>query len=292
MDVASVCCFSWLPNISFLPWGLFPDGNRMFSPTRHGPPHRSDDEYISFREVRDRFGFYGVKIGRWVTAQEQETAAVHFYDALCDLMHILQVPETVISLRETLALHYGTGGRPGVAAHYSPQERAFALAKNAGPGSIAHEWFHAFDHYIGQQTFSDLPAATFASAGWLAQQATPVAHPLNDLLFACFRSVMLDETGNSPSSQFLASAEADRRFGTLYYSQPEEMCARAFEAFVQDSTIRNNFLVKGTKQTKEARLGLYPQGEQRQNTSEAFRNYFACLGSAVERTLSAPKKQS
>ena len=82
---------------------------------RHGPVHRSEDEYVSFREVRERFGFYGVRTGRWVTRTEQEAAAVNFYDALCDLMCILGVPETVISLRGTLALHYGTGGRPGVA---------------------------------------------------------------------------------------------------------------------------------------------------------------------------------
>ena len=248
---------------------------------RHGPVHRSEDEYVSFREVRERFGFYGVRTGRWVTHTEQEAAAVNFYDALCDLMCILGVPETVISLRGTLALHYGTGGRPGVAAHYSPQEKVFALAKNAGPGSIAHEWFHAFDHYIGQQAFSDLPPHAFASSAWLAQQATPVPHRLNDALFDCFRSVMLDDSGDSPSQQFQASAEADRHFGTLYYSQPEEMCARAFEAFIQDASIKNSFLVKGTLKSDEAKLGLYPQGHQRQATNHAFACYFSVLGAAL-----------
>ncbi len=249
--------------------------------TRHGPKHRSVDEYISFREVRERFGFYAVKTGRWVTASEQEQAAVHFYDALCDLMHILGVPEAVISLRGSIALHFGTGGRPGVAAHYSPQERAFALAKNAGPGSIAHEWFHAFDHYIAQQAFADLPANRFASPEWLNQKATPVAHPLNDLLFACFRAVILDPTGDAPSDLFSASAEADRASGILYYSRPEEMTARAFEAFIQDAAIKNSFLVKGTKKSREAELGLYPSGPQRQRINQAFACYFSALGQAL-----------
>lgn len=249
--------------------------------TRTGPPHRSNDEFVSFREVRERFGFYGVKVGRWVTDDEQTRAAEHFYDALCDLMLILKVPETVISLRNSLALHYGTGGRPGVAAHYNPQEKAFALAKNAGPGSIAHEWFHAFDHYIAQQAFSDVPASSFASPEWLNQKATPVAHPLNDLLFECFRAVILDSSGNAPSDLFTASAKADRASGILYYSRPEEMTARAFEAFVQDATIKNNFLVKGTKKSREAELGLYPTGSQRQRINEAFARYFHSLGHAL-----------
>lgn len=248
---------------------------------RRGPQHRSEDEYISFREVRERFGFYAIKTGRWVTPHEQERAAIHFYDALCDLMCILRVPEAVISLRGSIALHFGTGGRPGVAAHYSPQEKVFALAKNAGPGSIAHEWFHAFDHYIAQQAFSDLPVSSFASPAWLNQKATPVAHPLNDLLFKCYREVLLDDKGTAPSEQFKASASADKAAGILYYSQPEEMCARAFEAFVQDASIRNNFLVKGTKKSREAELGLYPSGSQRQRINDAFQCYFSALGQAL-----------
>jgi len=253
------------------------------APYRRGPKHRSDDEYISFREVRERFNFYGVKTGRWVTQKEQETAAVHFYDALCDLMMILGVPEDVISLRGTLALHYGTGGRPGVSAHYSPAEHAFALAKNAGPGSIAHEWFHAFDHYIADKVFEDIPSRCFASSAWLGD-ATPVVHPLNDLLARCFNAVILDEAGQSPSPLFVASARQDKQRGILYYSQPEEMCARAFEAFVQDAAIKNSFLVKGTKQTEEVELGLYPSDEQRQRINAAFSCYFSALGRAMHRS--------
>ena len=250
---------------------------------RNGPAHRSSDEYISFREVRDRFDFYTIKIGRWVTDTEQEAAAVQFYDALCDLMEILRVPEAVISLRGTLGLHYGTGGRPGVAAHYSPSEHIFALAKNAGPGSIAHEWFHAFDHYIASRAFSDLPPSAFASPAWLSE-ATPVPHPLNDLLFQCFRAVLLAPDGESPSEMFLASAAQDKRLGTLYYSRPEEMCARAFESWVQDAAITNHYLVKGTRQSPEAKLGLYPQGDDRKRCATAFEAYFRRLGASLTRT--------
>ena len=78
---------------------------------RRGPVHRSDDEYISFREVRNTFGFRTIKIGRWVSKQEQEQAAVHFYDALADLKTILGVPNEVISLRNTLALPSMTSAR-------------------------------------------------------------------------------------------------------------------------------------------------------------------------------------
>ncbi|MDF1764184.1 MAG: hypothetical protein P1U57_12305 [Oleibacter sp.] len=253
---------------------------------RRGPKHRSEDEFVSFREVRERFGFYSVNIGRWVTQHEQIDAALHFYDALCDLQSILQVPNFVISLRGTLALHYGTGGRPGVAAHYSPAEHVFALAKNAGPGSIAHEWFHAFDHYIAQYAFTENElnsslSSDFASKRWLKNDAIK-EHALNERLYYCFQCILLDDTGQSPSALFQHSVEQDKRLGIVYYAKPEEMCARAFEAFIQDAAIKNSFLVSGTKLSDDAKLGLYPTGRQRQAINQAFNDYFSALGLALK----------
>ena len=249
---------------------------------RRGLNHRGDT-VVTFLDVRRRFQFRTVEIGRWVTEPEKQRSAALFYDALCDLMTILGGTETLISLRGTLALQYGIGGRPGVSAHYSPATRSFALAKNAGPGSIAHEWFHAFDHYIADKLFTDTGKGEFASRLWLTRDDA-IAHPLNDLLQACYRTVLLNETGTEPSELFRQSAKADKAAGVNYYSQPEELCARAFEAFVQDADCKNAFLVRGTRESEEAKLGLYPQGEHRDRINRAFRNYFHNLGRALQRT--------
>jgi len=251
---------------------------------RNGPTHR-EHEACSFGHIRRRFDFRSIEIGRWVTEREKGVAAGHFYDALCDLMLILGVPEAVISLRSSLALHYGTGGRPGVAAHYAPNQRAFALAKNAGPGSIAHEWFHALDHYLADKAFYSASGIQFASSLWLAQgagQKALIPHPLNEKLAHCFACIMLDESGEQPSELFQHSLLADKSCGTVYYSQPEELSARAFEAFVQDSAIKNSFLVKGTKASTEAKYGLYPQGAERERANRAFADYFCTLGRALK----------
>lgn len=239
------------------------------------------DQPISFGDIRKRFDFRSISIGRWVTQQEQDRASGLFHDALADLMTVLQSPELLISLRGTLSLQYGIGGRPGVAAHYDPSTRCFSLAKNAGPGSIAHEWFHALDHYLGDKAFSDTPQGMLASKAWLSE-ATPVPHPLNDLLLACFKSIMLDEDGDKPSELFQISAQVDKAHSLVYYSKPEEICARSFEAFVQDAGTSNNFLVSGTKASAEAQQGLYPIGEQRERINTAFTNYFSRLGAALK----------
>ena len=266
----------------------YPDSKSKFPEIyRNGPDHRQGQE-CNFSLIRKRFDFRSVEIGRWVTRAEQQRAAEHFYDAFCDLMMILQVPELVVSLRGTLALQYGTGGRLGVSAHYSPGQRAFALAKNAGPGSIAHEWFHALDHYLADKAFTSADRTSFASGLWLEQGAGNqhlISHPLNQKLSHCFACIILDESGEQPSILFQRSLTIDKALGQSYYSQPEELCARAFEAFVQDAGLKNNFLVKGTKASKEAEYGLYPAGQQRQRINTAFSDYFQHLGLALARTV-------
>jgi hypothetical protein len=255
---------------------------RQFYRHNPGSPQQAhaNGQPISFVDVRSRFDFRSISIGRWVTNEERDRAADLFYHALVDLMDILQGPESLISLRGTLSFQYGIGGQPGVSAHYLPGNKTFSLAKNAGAGSIAHEWFHALDHYLGSKAFSDIDTSVFASEAWL-KDATPVPHPINDKLFACFRAIMLDEDGNDPSELFLQSVKTDREHNLCYYSKPEELSARAFEAFVQDAHISNNFLVAGTKASEEAKMGLYPQGEQRVRINAAFRDYFSILGYAL-----------
>lgn len=237
---------------------------------------------VSFVTVRRRFDFRSIEVGRWVTPQERDRAAGRFYQALCDLMTILRGPEPLISLRSTLGLQYGIGGRLGVAAHYIPATRQLALAKNAGTGSLAHEWFHAFDHYMGGKAYRNTGPFGFASSAWL-NSVSSKSHPLNERLGACFQAIMLMEDGTAPSTFFRASQVADQHLKTVYYAKPEELCARAFEAFIEDSQPRNRFLVNGTVYSDEAKAGLYPQGDHRQRINDAFQCYFAALGAALHR---------
>lgn len=260
---------------------------------------RLDDQVLSFVDIRKRFNFKSIQLGQWVTSEEQHQAAYSFHHALLTLMRILQAPENLISLRGTLSLQYGKGGRPGVAAHYSPMERCFSLAKNAGPGSIAHEWFHALDHYLGSQAFQLMPSfdkrlnyqsrSLFASKAWLMD--VPLRqHGLNGLLSTCFKTILLDESGKDASDLVRHSNNVDTRLNQLYYSLPEELCARAFEAFVEDAGLEdasliNHFLVKGSRYSKEATLGLYPTGEHRLRINQAFAEYFKVLGAYLNSGL-------
>lgn len=250
---------------------------------RTGPSHRAGAD-VSFGDIVKIFGFQSIRIGRWVTSAEQQLAANLFFDALSDLQLLLQVPLSVISLNETLALTFGIGGRPGSCAHYQPQGRILALAKNAGGGSLAHEWFHAFDHYIAPRLFS-LPAQerlAFASSQWLQQPAW-IAHPLNDQLAQTFACLFLSQDGQQPSEFFQRCRRYDAAHQLCYYAKPEEMAARAFEQMLQRQSLKNSFLVSGCLAGPAFTAGLYPDASQSQQLATLWLGYFQQLGCLLSR---------
>lgn len=265
---------------------------------RNGPQHRAGAD-VSFGDIVKIFDFRRIKIGRWVNAMETQLAANLFFDALSDLQLLLQVPPQVISLNGSLALSFGIGGEPGTCAFYQPQGRLLALAKNAGGGSLAHEWFHAFDHHIASRLCTDVKATAFASGSWLHGAAIQ-SHPLNQLLAAGFAHCLLSPDGEQPSAYFQRSAAADRSRGTLYYALPEELCARAFENMLQRQSLQNSFLVSGTifssrrgkqgtepsqLQLQQQHAALYPDANESSQLAACWLQYFQRLGQALSRPV-------
>lgn len=247
---------------------------------RNGEHHRGGAD-VSFADIVKFFGFRSVEIGKWVTKEEQQIAANLFFDALSDLMDILKVPTDVISLRGTLALAFGVGGRKGASAHYNSAKRQLALAKNAGGGALAHEWFHAFDHFISRKMFTIELPNQFATELWLNDTADMSLHPLNHRLASAFTHMFLNAEGSGPSELMQRSIQADTARGVFYYARPQEVGARAFESAIQHQAIKNAFLVQGTKQSEEANIGLYPRGAVLDNIATSLLAYFYILGQAL-----------
>lgn len=260
-----------------------PDLPRIQRPYfRNGPNHRAGAD-VSFADIVKIFDFQRIKIGRWVTASEQQLAANLFFDAFCDLQLLLQVPAQVISLNGTVALSFGIGGRPGSCAFYQPTGRLLALAKNAGGGSLAHEWFHAFDHYIADKMFENAAKkGSFASKLWL-QSGVLRSHPLNLLLDKAFRLLYLDNSAQQQSEFFNICRDYDHKASQLYYAMPEEMAARAFEHMLQQQQLQNSFLVSGCLMGPATKAGLYPKAELSRQLAQCWLEYFLMLGQLLQR---------
>lgn len=247
---------------------------------RNGENHRNGED-VSFADIVSIFGFRTVEIGKWVTKQEQQLAANLFFDALCDLMDILHIPMQVISLNGSLSLSFGKGGRKGAYAHYNSAKRQLSLAKNAGGGALAHEWFHAYDHFICAKVFDINKPHLFATEVWLNELAPLNEHVLNRKLVNAFEAMFLAPNGKHASDLMLASIDADKRQNIFYYARPQEIAARAFERIIQENPIKNAFLVRGTLQSAEAKLGLYPSGSELHRIAAPLQSYFSVLGRAL-----------
>jgi len=260
---------------------------------RQGPDYRHGED-VSFADVRDQFCLAGVQVGRWVSREEQQRAANLVFDALADLAWILNAPPAMLGLRQSLSLAFGSRGSLHAQAHYEPQTRILALAKNAGGGALAHEFWHAFDHHIAAKLYpgvaspqlSSVPTSRFASHLWLEQHPNDNQqyhdHPLNRRLNEIFKSVLLSADGTGSSDYVRRAIALDKALGRAYFSLPTELLARACESFIQDHReITNSYLVSGTRQSRLARQGGYPQGPERPAFSRAFDGYFLPLGQAL-----------
>lgn len=122
---------------------------------RVGPERRTKP--ADAKMFQEAFGFRGVEFGNWMrdggTESERQEVLNHAYDGLHDLAETLGIPPKAISLNGDLALAFGARGHglSGAKAHYERDYGVINLTKMAGAGSLAHEWFHALDHYLGRQ---------------------------------------------------------------------------------------------------------------------------------------------
>ena len=71
------------------------------------------------------------------------------FEALKDLAAALQVSDKDIAYQGTLAIAFGARGSGNAAAHYEPLRKVINLTKMHGAGSLAHEWWHGLDDYLG-----------------------------------------------------------------------------------------------------------------------------------------------
>lgn len=107
-------------------------------------------------------GFRGVEFGNWVNqgknSRERQWMLNNSFDAFNDLAEALKLPPKAMALDGTLGLAFGSRGHGKASAHYEPVAHVINLTKTKGYSSLAHEWFHALDHYIASTNSKDLQA--------------------------------------------------------------------------------------------------------------------------------------
>ena len=73
------------------------------------------------------------------------------FEALKDLATVLQVSDRDISYQGVLSIAFGARGSGNAVAHYDSLRKVINLTKMRGAGSLAHEWWHGLDDYLGTE---------------------------------------------------------------------------------------------------------------------------------------------
>ena len=133
---------------------------------RGGPDYRSGQE-INGQDYLDTFGFRGGEFGNWMNQNDRQASLNMGFEALKDLASALQVNDKDIAYQGVLAIAFGARGSGNAAAHYEPLRKVINLTKMHGAGSLAHEWWHGFDDYLGTK---------MGAKGLLSEQ--PYLYPL------------------------------------------------------------------------------------------------------------------
>lgn len=117
---------------------------------RDGPDYRHDLD-VAGQNYLDAFGFKGGEFGNWMNNTDRQASLNMGFDALKDLADALKISDRDISYQGDLSIAFGARGSGNAVAHYEPMRQVINLTKMRGAGSLAHEWWHGLDDYLGRK---------------------------------------------------------------------------------------------------------------------------------------------
>jgi hypothetical protein len=117
---------------------------------RDGPDYRQGMD-IEGQDYLDTFGFKGGEFGNWMSQKDRQASLDFGFEALKDLADALQISDMDVSYNGALSIAFGARGSGNAVAHYEPLRNVINLTKMRGAGSLAHEWWHGLDDYMGSK---------------------------------------------------------------------------------------------------------------------------------------------
>jgi hypothetical protein len=223
--------------------------------------------------LQDHFGLRQVVFGKSVTKKAQQFHLEGSATALMDLADLLGLDDKDVGLSKQLAWAIGAGSVSRAAAYYSPSERAVFLGNKDSQDAVGHEWFHALDHALGRQYLERGLSSPFASRYSKKMPPGPVKKAWRNLL------------GTVRGTEYVRNAEkiGDNQGRKHYWTAPEELLARAFDAYIDDKLKaqgRENAYLSDPESAETWRKSghhINPEGDERRRINRAFDKLFVAL---------------
>lgn len=240
---------------------------------RHGHNIVGDDFLNAFK-IR------GGEFGNYTNDKDRQANLNMAYEAFCDLADALEISREDIGLAglETgaLGIAFGARGHGNALAHYEPGREVINLTKLRGAGSLAHEWVHAFDDFLGKIVDSHI-------VGHYATNMLRI-----DAIPESFKTLIhrLIRNEDNTFTEFYMNAEKIDQGATKtengYWKSKVELFARAFACYVKDklkeSGRRNDYLCGHADsvvcETEDGMIAAYPTGEERKRFFILFDQLF------------------
>lgn len=226
---------------------------------RVGVDYRNGQD-VTIAQFTDAFKFRGIEWGEWVTQAERQQFLNCAFDALSDLLNLMDLPLQFASLNGVLGIAFGSRGKAGECAHFDEKELLIHISKTKAIGSLAHEFGHAFDYVISNH--NSLPY-------WYSEVKS-----INALSSTCDIHNAFSAWANwiDSSACMKDSKDVDKKRSNKYFSTRCELFARCFEQWVQVSLTEkgqsNNFLVYGAIANPESQISVYPRNKEQ---SESYK---------------------
>ncbi len=205
---------------------------------RKGLSWRDESKDVTEDDFIKVFGFRGVEFGNYVTGTERHVHMNATFDAFCDMAAMLGIPRKLVSLNGTLALAFGSrgqGGRGSFAAHYESDYKVINLTRPNGAGSLAHEWWHAFDNYVGEWIKNHNVSRTYFTElkpfyTHVSFENIPYKYNMSHCDIATKRECNWEWLSRSNRLNYIIG-KSDKK----YWTRPTEVGARCFETYMQYS---------------------------------------------------------
>lgn len=237
---------------------------------RTGKAHL-DGKDATEKMLQEQFGFKSVVHQVKITQKDYQALMNNTYNAFMDLAEICGIKNPkVLAHKSTLSLNLAAKASGDAYAYYSPKYLSLNLTRKEGSGTLAHEWFHSLDHWLG--TMYGYRTNEYGYK-YLTNDSFSQQYP-NKALYEAVRHWVLVMEGQL--SMYEKSKAADKRKKRKYWSKPLEMSARCFECYclkkLAEKGLKNDFLV-------EDRLdeSVYPSPEDEAKVIKCFDDLFAAL---------------
>jgi hypothetical protein len=227
--------------------------------------------------LTSRMGMRGLQFGNSVTDDERAHHLRKTAEALVDLAEVTGLPDRAISLDGQLGLAFGARGKGRAAAHYEPGTKVINITRKNGVGTLAHEWGHALDDYIGARSPR---GQSFAKTGdiYLSEQTSdlyfdrsgrgtksqaddPVWKAMDGVRKAIEATDFPKTLSQGLRDVGIRPGSGNGMSGWNYWTSGREVFARTFERYVQ-----HKLQSRGQENTYLSGLGgdspLWPSKEQ------------------------------